>query len=56
MLDDGGAQIGSFEGMVFGKGASGTYRLNDGDDGNWSTDEVVAPEVLRRAPVVASQE
>jgi hypothetical protein len=36
LLDDNDSQVGNFSGKVDGQSASGTYRTNDGDDGEWS--------------------
>jgi hypothetical protein len=37
LLDGAGQEVGDFTGSVGKTAASGTYRMKDGDEGNWST-------------------
>jgi hypothetical protein len=47
LLDDAGQEVGDFTGSVGKEGASGTYRMKDGDEGSWST--AVGSETAIRA-------
>jgi hypothetical protein len=45
LLDDAGREVGDFSGSVGKSAASGTYRMKDGDEGNWSAAMGSAPAI-----------
>jgi hypothetical protein len=56
LLDDGGAQVGTFQGTMSDGSASGTYTFKNGDTGTWGWDLPAAPAQVTEEVVSAESE